>query len=96
MSSTGATDKQVQNRRRRIERIDREVIALIAQRVREGRAVARAKRKAGLPIHDGAQEARVVRRAAEFARTAELPEEEVRAMFWRIVELTRRSQLSGR
>jgi chorismate mutase/prephenate dehydratase len=96
MSSTAAADDQVRERRQRIERIDRELIALIARRVREGRAVARAKRKAGVPVHDGAQEARVVRRAAELARDAELPEEEVRAMFWRIVELTRRAQLAGR
>lgn len=81
--------------RRRIERIDREVVALLAKRVREGRAVAKAKRAAGLPIHDGAQEARVVRRAAELARQAELPEEVVRGVFWRIVELTRRSQDAG-
>jgi chorismate mutase/prephenate dehydratase len=96
MSSTTATSDQVRERRQRIERIDRELIALIARRVREGRAVARAKRRAGVPIHDGAQEARVVRRAAELARAAELPEEEVRAMFWRIVQLTRRAQLAGR
>ena len=50
------------------------------------------ERAAGLPVIDTKQEAVVVRRAAEWARKADLPEEDVRHLFWRIVALTRSAQ----
>lgn len=78
--------------RAEIERIDRAIVRLVAERVKAGADVARAKREAGLPTLDPEQEARVVRRAAEFAREMSLPEEEVRDLLWRIIVLTRRSQ----
>lgn len=81
--------------RAEIERIDRAIVGLVAERVRAAAEVARAKRRTGLPTLDPQQEARVVRRAAEFAREQELPEEAVRDLLWRIIALTRRSQDDG-
>jgi chorismate mutase len=78
--------------RQEIEAIDREIVALIDRRWRLGQALADAKRRAGQPLLDPAQEARVVRRAAELARSHTLPEEDVRDIFWRLIALTRRGQ----
>ena len=75
--------------RAEIERIDRALVALLAERVRSGESIAAVKRRLALPITDPAQEARVVRRAAQLARDAGLPEEGVRDLFWRVIALTR-------
>jgi chorismate mutase len=72
--------------------IDGAIVRLIAERVQAARSVAVAKRHADLPILDHAQEARVVRRAAEMARAEGLPEEDVRTVFWRLIALTRESE----
>jgi chorismate mutase len=76
--------------RAEIERIDRALVDLIAERVRLGARAAAAKRAGDLPILDPAQEARVVRRAAELAREAGLPAEDLRDLFWRLIGMTRR------
>ena len=79
--------------REEVERIDRELIALIAERVRLARRLGEAKRAAGLPVLDPAREAAVVRRASALAREAGVPEEDVRYIFWHLIGLARRAQL---
>jgi chorismate mutase len=81
--------------RHEIEAIDYDVIALIARRMHAARAVGRVKRMHDLPITDPGREAAVVRRAVELARAEELPEEDVREIFWHIIGLCRRAQLAG-
>ena len=76
-----------------IERIDRDLIRLIGERVRLARAVGRAKRAADLPTLDPAREAAVVRRAASLARDADLDDSDVRYIFWHLIGLARRAQL---
>jgi chorismate mutase len=76
-----------------IERIDRELVGLIAQRVQLAREIGAAKRVAGLPTLDPAREAHVIRRAVGLAREAGLGEEDVREIFWHLVGLSRRAQL---
>jgi len=78
--------------RAEIERVDRALLGLIGERVRAANRVAAAKRAAGLPTLDPAQEAAVIRRAAALARDAGLPEEDVRDLFWHLVGLTRRAE----
>jgi chorismate mutase len=78
--------------RREIERADRAIVELLGERLRAAEIVAVAKRGAGVPVLDPQQEARVVRRAGEWAREAALPDEEVRELFWRIIAITRRAQ----
>jgi chorismate mutase len=79
--------------RERIEKIDRELIDLIAERVRLARRVGVAKRAAGLPTLDPPREAAVVRRAGALAREAGLDDEDVRYIFWHLIGLSRRTQM---
>jgi prephenate dehydrogenase len=76
-----------------IERIDRELVDLIARRVELGRVVGRAKRRLGMAILDPAREAAVVRRAGALAREAGLQDEDVRYIFWHLIGLSRRAQM---
>jgi chorismate mutase len=78
--------------REEIERIDAGIVQLVADRVRLVREVGRIKAARGLPILDPAREAAVVTRASALARDANLPEDDVRALFWRLMALSRRVQ----
>lgn len=80
--------------REEIRGIDDELLALVRRRLDVARRVADAKRDAGLPVLDPAREAAVVRYAGEFARQHGLVEEDVRALFWTVVGLTRRAELT--
>ena len=79
-----------------IERIDRSLIELIAERVRLARRVGVVKRTAGLPTLDPAREAAVVRRAGAVAREVGLDDEDVRYIFWHLIGLSRRMQMEQR
>lgn len=79
--------------RDQIERVDRDLVALISTRVALGRLVGTAKRAAGLPLLDPAREAAVVRRAGALAREAGLEDEDVRYIFWHLIGLSRRAQV---
>lgn len=76
-----------------IERLDRELIGLIAARVGLAREVGLAKRALGTPTLDPAREAAVVRRAGTLAREVGLADEDVRYLFWHLIGLSRRAQL---
>lgn len=78
-----------------IERIDNEVITLLAQRLALGKRVGDLKRMAGLPILDPTREAAVIRRITSIARDAGLPSEPVREVFWQLVAMSRRAQEEG-
>ncbi|MGH9459472.1 MAG: chorismate mutase [Thermoanaerobaculia bacterium] len=86
---------ELERARSQIERIDRELIALIAERVALARRVGAAKRAAGMPTLDPPREAAVVRRAVGLARDAGLREEDVRSIFWNLIGLSRRAQTEG-
>lgn len=79
--------------RQDIERIDREIIQLIAERVRIARDAGTAKQASGMPTLDHAREANVVRQAVMLAREAGLrSDEEIRNIFWQLIGLCRRAQ----
>lgn len=75
-----------------VARIDDALLHLLAQRLEVARRIGAVKRHAGRAVCDPAREARVVRRAAERARALGVPEDDVRALTWRVVALTRRVQ----
>lgn len=78
--------------RAEVERVDRELVRLIAERVEIARRIGQLKRQNGSLTLDPAREAAVVRTNAELARTHALPAEDVREIFWRIIALCRRAQ----
>jgi chorismate mutase len=84
---------EVDRIRDRLDRIDADLVEMIARRAELGRALGHAKRSAGLPMIDFSREAAVVRRAAVLARHRGLPEEDVREIFWDLISVTRRVQL---
>jgi chorismate mutase len=86
-------DRVLTEVREEIERVDRTLIGLIAERVRLARRVGEAKRRAALPTLDMAREAAVVRRAGALAREHDLNDEDVRYIFWHLIGLSRRAQL---
>jgi chorismate mutase len=79
--------------RQEIERIDRALIELIAERVALAKRIGAVKKAAGLPTLDPPREAAVVRRAGALAREAGLEDEDVRYIFWHLIGLSRRIQL---
>jgi chorismate mutase len=93
MSEPSNATAALGERRREIERIDRQLVELLAERLRTGRDIGALKREAGLPTLDPAREAEVIRRAGELARTLDIPSEPVRAIFWQIIGLSRRAQV---
>jgi chorismate mutase len=78
--------------RAEIERIDRAIVALLAERVAIGRRIGELKRSAGLPVLNPSREAEVIRAVADMARDASLPVESVRDIYWRVVALSRQAQ----
>ena len=82
--------------RHEMEVLDRSLVDLLAERVRLARLAGDAKRELGLSLVDTAQEAAVVRRAAAAAREADMEDEEVRSIFWRMIGLCRRAQVEER
>ncbi len=78
--------------REELEKLDRELVDLIAQRLTVARRTTGLKRSAGLPILDPQREAVVIRNAVSHARRLQVPEEPVREIFWHIVGLSRRVQ----
>ena len=80
--------------RNEIERIDNEIISLLAERLVLGKRTGELKRVAGLPILDPTREAAVIRRVTTAAREAGLPPEPIREIFWQIVGMSRREQES--
>lgn len=79
--------------RKGIEEVDGEILKALVARARLAEAIGRTKEEAGLPVLDPAREARVVSRASKVARDEGLPIEDVRALYWRIIELCRHAQM---
>jgi chorismate mutase len=90
--SGAAPPVELDHLRTEIERLDRALLELIAERVRLGLRVAAVKRAAGLPTLDPAQEAAVIRRVTAHARELGLPPEDARDVFWALIGLTRRAE----
>lgn len=81
--------------RAEIERVDRALVELIAERATLSRAVGSTKRRAALAPLDPSREAAVIRRVTEIAREVGAPEEDVRYIFWHLIGMSRRIQLGA-
>ena len=81
--------------REEIELVDAALIDAIAHRMSLAREIRMVKQRAGQPVLDPAREAAVVARASVRAREAGLPEDEIRALYWKLMALARRVQVEG-
>ena len=78
--------------REEIERIDRAIVGLLAERMDRSRKIGALKRSAGMPTLDPAREAEVIRRASSIAREHGLPDDPVRDLFWHVIAISRSAQ----
>lgn len=85
----------LQEVRAAIESLDEQIIGMIAQRVALAREAGHAKAAMGQSLIDPAREAAVVARASQMAREAGLPEDEIRALYWRLMAMSRKIQLDA-
>jgi chorismate mutase len=90
--AAGAEAARLEELRLRIREVDRGLIALVGERRDLALQIGRLKEALGLPVLDPAQEAKVVRRAAEIARELGGDEELVRDVIWRIIASARSAQ----
>lgn len=90
-----ADQMQLNTLRGEIEAVDAALIDALARRMSLAREIRAVKQRAGQPVLDPAREAAVVSRASIRAREAGLPEDEVRALYWKIMALARRVQSHG-
>jgi len=81
--------ERLETLRQAIERLDEELIDLLARRLALAAEIGRAKRRLGLPVLDPAREAEVVRRGAGLARERGVDPELVRDLLWRIIAQAR-------
>lgn len=82
--------------RQEIEDIDREIVELVARRTYVADAVAQVKAERDLPTTDSEQEDRVMERAGENARTFDVDENLVKAVFRLLIELNKAEQRQSR
>ena len=75
-----------------IEDVDTRLIATIGERLALARAVGQLKVADGEPVLDPAREAAVVARVSSLARSAGMPEDDIRALYWRVLSMSRRVQ----
>lgn len=71
--------------RQQIDRADADLIAALATRYRLAEEVGALKGRMGVPVLDPAREAEVVRAAGAAARSAGIPDEGVRDIFWSVL-----------
>lgn len=92
-SVTSATSKRIEELRHEIDSVDKVIIDAIIRRVILAREIGELKHQSGLPVLDPAREAAVVSRAAAQSRSAGLPEQEMRTLYWQIMALARHVQM---
>lgn len=89
---SGGAESELESLRGEIRALDEELVRLVDRRRTLAIEIGALKERLGLPVMDPSQEARVVRRAAEIARAAEVDEEMIRDIVWRIIASARDAQ----
>jgi chorismate mutase/prephenate dehydratase len=90
-----ASRAELQSLREQIAELDERLVRTIGERRTLVLAVGQLKAALGLPVLDPAQEARVVRNAANRARELGVDEEMTRDVMWRIIAFARNAQEAG-
>ena len=95
MSHTRELPPGLAESRREIDRIDAEIVRLLAARLGIVMRAAQVKHAAGIPFRDEAREKEISRNAAKRAADLGLPKKQVRKIFRQILKISDRSQAAG-
>jgi chorismate mutase len=90
-----ASRAELKRLRERIAELDDQLVRTLGERMSLAPAVGQLKTALGLPVMDPAQEAKVVRNAANRARELGVDEEMTRDVMWRIIAFSRNAQENG-
>jgi chorismate mutase len=82
--------------RAELDAIDSELIQIIKRRLDLGLRAASVKSKLGIPMHDPDREERAIHQAGDWARSSDLPVDEVEEIFRRLIALSRNLQIEVR
>lgn len=85
-------ESRLERLRDAIRALDEQLIEVVGRRRALAIEIAKVKAEVGVPVMDPAQEAKVVRRAAELARASGVDEELTRDIIWRIIAAARDAQ----
>jgi chorismate mutase len=96
MSDANPEEMDLEELRREIEAIDREIVELIARRTYVADTIAGVKAEQGLPTTDEQQEQAVMDRAGENAERFEVDANLVKAIFRLLIELNKVEQRESR
>lgn len=96
MSQTDPEEMSLDELRREISEIDRELVELIARRTYVADTIAEVKADQDLPTTDEKQEQRVMDRAGENAERFDVDANLVKAIFRLLIELNKVEQRSNR
>jgi len=77
----------IEELRRQIDQINDIIVRTIAERRQIAEQIATAKKRKGLPLRDLARESTVLRHVRRLARRYDLNEDEIEAIFVKIIEL---------
>jgi len=91
-----AEEMSLEELRREIRGIDREIVELIARRTYVADTIAEVKDRQGLPTTDERQEQQVMDRAGDNAKQFEVDANLVKAIFRLLIELNKVEQRHGR
>ena len=91
--TNAALENDLERIREELDKVDAELIRLLAQRVQLGVEAGAIKRAMGRSIVDAEREARVLAQAKQWAADAGLPSEEVADAVTRLISLSRGAQL---
>lgn len=84
--------KDIGELRKEIDSINKEVVELLAKRMRVSEEIAEYKRQHNLPVYVPEREKVVIETAKELAKKSGLDEKMVEDVFWKIIEHTRNSE----
>ena len=75
--------------RKQIDRVDEQIVRLIAERMRTAQEIGQEKRQQGLPVEDLSREQEVLARVREIAEREKISVEGVEAIYRRIINLSK-------
>lgn len=75
--------------RREIEGIDREIVKLVAERLRVARAIGHEKAASGLPVTDPVREKVVLEKVRALARSSGIDEDGIESLYREMIKLAK-------